>query len=157
MSRQTSVFLTAVITASLLFTACSFPGMSSAPTPTPAVQESIMPAAEPVTETPAPGEPSSMKQGTPLTVVGTYQSPAGPESVGFKLVVDSTSMIVDAQTEVLAKNPTSVQRQTAFAAEFSSTLVGKKLSELEKVDRIGGSSLTTASFNKALSEFKAQI
>lgn len=92
-----------------------------------------------------------------LSTTTSYQSPAGEEQVGFSLTVDQNGVITDAETEVLGKAPTSVMRQESFAEEFPSVLVGKKLSELESVDRIGGSSLTTEAFNEAIDDLRAQI
>lgn len=90
-------------------------------------------------------------------VATTYVTPGGEEKVEFAVFVDEDGMITDAEAVVLAKNPTSVMRQKSFATEMPKALKGKKLSELENVDRIGGSSLTTGAFNKALADLQAQI
>jgi hypothetical protein len=87
----------------------------------------------------------------------TYQSPGGEEKVGFKLVVNAQGIITDAQTETFGDNPTTKMRQASFAKSFPEAVKGKKLSELTKIDRVGGSSLTTGAFNKALDQLKASI
>ena len=46
----------------------------------------------------------------------------------------------------------SMKRQTAFAGEISSKIVGMKKSDLN-LSAIGGSSLTTAAFNQFLQTF----
>jgi len=86
-----------------------------------------------------------------------YNNPGGGDDVAFTLSVDSDGIITSATTDVLAVNPTSQMRQQAFAADFPQALVGKKLSELALIDRVGGSSLTTGAFNAALVELKAGI
>jgi hypothetical protein len=77
--------------------------------------------------------------------------------VGFTLVVDNNGVITDAQTEVMGVAPTSKMRQESFAKELPKVVVGKKLADLTKVDRVGGSSLTTGAFNAALAKLKAQL
>jgi hypothetical protein len=155
MSRQTSLFLIAVITSSFIFSACEVPGLSKREAPV--GPDGNLPKAAPADSEPVSGENTQQAEGTSLTVITSYQSPAAEEMVSFSLTVDREGVITSGTTEVLAKNPTSIQRQTAFAAEFPTALTGKKLTELEKVDRIGGSSLTTGAFNKALADFKAQL
>lgn len=92
-----------------------------------------------------------------LSVKTSYTNPGGSDEVGFTLVVDSTGVITDAKTETLATNPTSLIRQQSFASELPTVLKGKKLSELSQIDKVGGSSLTTAAFNKSLDQLKAQL
>lgn len=99
----------------------------------------------------------SMQDGKTITEKETYQSPAGPEEVGFTLVVDTDGVITEAKTEELAKAPISKVRQAEFAKALSGAVVGKKLSELTTVDRIGGSSLTTGAFNAFLKKAQTQI
>lgn len=96
-------------------------------------------------------------EGETITLKETYQSPAGPEEVGFTIVVDENGVITDAKTEQLAKAPISKVRQEAFAKDMPAAIKGKKLSELTKVDRIGGSSLTTGAFNAFLEKAKKQV
>lgn len=99
---------------------------------------------------PAPGEKMVKSE-------QTYTTPAGEEKVAFVVYVDANGVVTDAETTIGAKAPTSVMRQKSFAAELPTVLKGKKLSELTKIDRVGGSSLTTGAFNKALTDLKAQI
>lgn len=92
-----------------------------------------------------------------VSTTATYQSPAGPEEVGFSLVVDADGTIVEASTTVLAKSPISKMRQESFSENFSAAVAGKKLADLGAIDRVGGSSLTTGAFNQALQDLQAQI
>lgn len=116
----------------------------AAPTAAPAGADNI-----PVTGT--------TKEAKAVTVKTSYKNPAGDDEVGFTLYVDSTSMIVDAKTEILAIHDISKKRQTAFADGLPMAVKGKKLSELTAIDKVGGSSLTTKAFNDALTQLKAQI
>ena len=95
--------------------------------------------------------------GKEISITPSYQTPGGEEQVGFTLVVDDLGVITDARTQVMAKTPTTEIRQKAFADALPQALKGKKLAELTTVDRVGGSSLTTGAFNKALVQLKAQL
>jgi hypothetical protein len=142
-AKQTSLFAF-VIVCGVIMAACQSPLQTSSPT----TESSSVPT---VVE-------STSEIGTKkVSVTRTYQSPGGPEQVAFSVTVDESGIITDAQTQVLGKSPTTIMRQESFAKEMPIALKGKKLSDLEKVDRIGGSSLTTGAFNAALSEMKAQL
>lgn len=110
----------------------------------------------PVQNSPASSDaaPTTVKQSSVRT---SYKTPGGEDEVGFRLTVDSEGTILTALTEVLAKNPTSIKRQEAFAEAFPQALQGKKISELTAIDKVGGSSLTTAAFNASLAQLKAGI
>lgn len=155
MSRNTAFLFLFTIVCAVSLAACQ-PAAQPAtnPAPSPVVTESAMPAessdATTSTRMMLPGEKKA-------SVETTYISPGGEEEVGFTVYVDEDGTITDAETLVLGKSPTTMMRQKSFAAEMPTVLKGKKLSELENVDRIGGSSLTTAAFNKALTDLKAQI
>ena len=92
-----------------------------------------------------------------VAVRTSYGNPAGSDEVGFVLALDDNGVIVNATTEVLATHDISKARQAAFASGLGTAIQGKKLSELTAIDRVGGSSLTTNAFNKALPELKAQL
>jgi|SRR6185369_3362534 len=91
------------------------------------------------------------------TVKTRYNNPSGSDEIGFTLGIDDKGTITEAKTDVLAANPTSKMRQEAFAAALPSVLVGKDISTLKEVDRVGGSSLSTAAFNSSISALKAQL
>jgi hypothetical protein len=48
-------------------------------------------------------------------------------------------------------------RQESFGSGAGAVLVGKKLSDLGAIDRVGGSSLTTNAFNTSIDKLKAQL
>lgn len=167
MKTNVMVTLSLVVVCGLLVTACQMPGSKAAPSPSavPAMeetqsgQESSMMDAKKSSDEAMANEEAAMKEeaGKEVTTVATYRSPAGDEQVGFTLTVDDQGVITNALAKVMAKAQISVMRQESFAKDFPAAVVGKKLSELEKIDRVGGSSLTTGAFNQALSELKSQI
>ena len=91
------------------------------------------------------------------TVKTSYKNPGGEDEVGYELTVDENGIITGAKVDVLAKNPISQKRQEAFAEGLPMVVQGKKLSELTAIDKVGGSSLTTASFNASLAQLKASL
>jgi hypothetical protein len=141
MNRNINLSVLGILASAIIFTACQTTPSSSNSSPT--------------GDSTAIVEESQTPKTTELTT--TYQSPAGEESVAFKLVVDGSGTITEAETTVMAKNPTSVMRQESFSKEFANALKGKKLADLGPVDRIGGSSLTTGAFNKGLDQLKSQL
>lgn len=74
----------------------------------------------------------------------------------FTLVLDASGAITEAK---LVENPTNKasEKQAEFAANLTKVIRGKRLSELEPVDRIGTSSYTTAAFNSAIDPLKSQF
>jgi hypothetical protein len=106
---------------------------------------------------PAADQMTAEKSMRELSVSTSYKSPAGEDKVGFTVVVDQDNVIIDVKTSVLTEHEISKKRQESFAAEIPSVLKGKKLSELAKIDRVGGSSLTTGAFNNSLEQLKAQL
>lgn len=92
-----------------------------------------------------------------VTTKAVYTNPAGEDEVGFTLSVDAMGVIVDAKTDVLAVHDISKKRQMAFAEGLPAAVKGKKLSELSSIDKVGGSSLTTKSFNDSLAVLKSQL
>ncbi|MBW7944427.1 hypothetical protein H3C70_03445 [Patescibacteria group bacterium] len=157
MSRPTAFLFLFTVVCAVSLAACQ-PTSTEAPASTPPAASS-----QPSESTNPETGSSSTDQRSPeageetVSVETSYVTPAGEEKVGFTLYVDANGVITDAYTNQQAKAPTSVMRQKSFAAELPTVLKGKKLSELESVDRVGGSSLTTGAFNKALTELKAQL
>lgn len=142
--------LSIVFASGLILAACQAPGSET-------------PAMEAAPAETAPSETTNEQSATEtdnmvteLRTTGNYESPAGSEEVGFVLFVDENGVITDAEAEVMAENKTSVFRQQSFADAFPEIIIGKNINELENVDRIGGSSLTTKSFNESLADLKAQ-
>ena len=119
-------------------------------TETPSKKESAIPSPQ----APAAFPTSQVKQVTANT---SYGSPAGPEEVGFTLGLDANEVIVSADTTVKAADQASTSFQESFKANLSSVVVGKKLSDLSSIDKVGKASLTTNAFNQALAQMKSQL
>lgn len=100
---------------------------------------------------------NAVEEGRKITTRVSYTNPAGEDEVGIALVVNAEGVIVATDTEILATHDISKRRQEAFASGLTAVLQGKKLSELTAIDRVGGSSLTTGAFNRALPQLKAQL
>ncbi len=101
---------------------------------------------------------TSLKAGEKqLSTKTRYTNPSGSDEVGFNVVVDNNGVVISASADVLAIDTTSKTRQTAFAQGIAQAIVGKKLSDLAAIDKVGGSSLTTKAFNDALPALKAQL
>jgi hypothetical protein len=103
---------------------------------------------------PAAEKPAAAKE---VSAMAAYKSPAGEDKVGFTLTVDANGAITDAKTQVMSDNEISKKLQQAFGDGLPAVLKGKKLGELSKIDKVGGSSLTTAAFNQSLEQLKAQL
>lgn len=87
----------------------------------------------------------------------SYETPKGTDRVRFILGLDSDGLVISvATTDVLTGDKTNEKLQT-FSNNLLLIIQGKKLAELESIDRVGTSSLTTSAFNKALPALKAQI
>lgn len=160
MSARTAALFMFVIVCAVSLAACQPTPQSSAPANSPVVTASTAPnqTGSPAgATTPAAGAPTDVAGQQTAQLETTYISPAGEEKVGFSVTVDADGVITAASTTVMSKNPTSVMRQKSFGDGMTAALQGKKFSELQSVDRIGGSSLTTAAFNKALADLKQQI
>ena len=85
-----------------------------------------------------------------------YDSPGGQEENTFKLtVIDGVVTAVEVAVTTTIDASISYQRQ--FATELPKLIVGKKLADLPRFDRISGASLTTAVFDQAVSQLKNQI
>lgn len=152
MIKKTALPIATIVLAAIVFSAC-VPEEQSKPEQTPVEQPSTQVEPEPRAESAI----ESVIIGKPLTVETSYMSPAGEEAVAFTLYVEESGLIIHAETEVLGKNPTTIVRQTSFANEFPGVLVGQNINDLSQVDRIGGSSLTTAEFNASIQKLKAQL
>lgn len=114
--------------------------------------ESATPA--PVTApTAAPAQATAKK----LSLNTSYGSPAGPEEVGFVVTVDANGVIASAETIVKAADDKSINYQKSFQAGLPGAVVGKKLSDLTSIDKVGKASLTTNSFNASLAKLKSQM
>ena len=125
---------------------------------TPTVE--VIPSAVPVTTgASASAAPSPAVATAPNTrsVKTVYGNPAGEDPVGFNIRVDDNGIITEVKVDILAENSTSKNRQESFATGLPQVIIGKKLSELTAIDKVGGSSLTTNAFNASLEKLKSGV
>ncbi len=109
-------------------------------------------AVEQPAETAAAVEEPEYADGT-YTATGSYESPAGPETVGVSITLaDGVVSAVVVTPE--ATNPASQKFQSQFASGVADVVVGQPIEGLT-VDTVSGSSLTPDGFNAALVEIAA--
>jgi uncharacterized protein with FMN-binding domain len=82
-----------------------------------------------------------------------YTSPNGTEEVEVTVTLES-GVISDVKVVGSGDNPTSKLYQGKFASGIGDVVVGKSIDEIS-VDKVAGSSLTSAGFNDAIDEIKA--
>ena len=87
------------------------------------------------------------------TAEGSYQAPSGTESVDVTITLKG-DVISSVEVVRNATDPQAKQHQGEFIAGISDVVVGKDIDTI-KVDKVGGSSLTSGGFNKAVEEIKA--
>jgi uncharacterized protein with FMN-binding domain len=106
-------------------------------------------AAAPDTSTTAGG---TYTDGT-YTESADYQAPSGTETVDVTLTL-AGGVVTAVTVAGHATDPEAKIHQGQFASGISAVVVGKKIDDL-KVDKVGGSSLTSGGFNAAVEEIKA--
>ena len=106
-------------------------------------------AAAPETSTTAGG---TYTDGT-YTESADYQAPSGTETVDVTLTL-AGGVVTAVTVAGHATDPQAKLHQGQFASGISAVVVGKNIDDL-KVDKVGGSSLTSGGFNAAVEEIKA--
>lgn len=113
---------------------------------------------QPVVPT-APITPPVTATSRTLKETTTYSVPNGnQEEITVTIIVDSTGTIIDATfAHATPTNRESREYLGKFSSTFKSSLVvGKKIEGLS-ISRVGGASLTTKAFNKALVNLSANL
>ena len=82
-----------------------------------------------------------------------YQAPSGTETVDVTLTL-AGNVITAVEVTGHATDPQAQQHQGEFKDGISAVVVGKNIDEIQ-VDKVGGSSLTSGGFNKAVELIKA--
>ena len=96
---------------------------------------------------------STYKDGT-YTASSSYQTPGGQEDITVKLSL-ANGAVTGTTISQAANNRESEQYQGSFKQNYSSYVVGKKLSDIN-LSRVSGSSLTSDGFNQALDQIMSQ-
>ena len=115
--------------------------------PTPAIAEEMTPQAIPTKETIA----TTFKNGTYKNTV-TYQTPNRTEYQLDVTLTVSNDVVTDAKvaySQGAEKDPNAQRFEGAYKTE----VIGKSLDSIN-LSRVGGASLTTGAFNKALTQIK---
>ena len=115
------------------------------PDPAPVVEEPVV----------ADPEPATVYLDGNYSQVGSYNSPAGPETVSVNLSV-AGDVVTGVTVTPNATHDTSKKFQGLFAQAISGQVVGKKLDEIGAFSAVNGSSLTPGAFNSALAGIKAK-
>lgn len=86
------------------------------------------------------------------TETGSYQAPSGTENV--EVTVTLTGDVITAvQVVGDATDPQAQKYQGDFSSGVAAVVVGKKINDIS-VDKVGGSSLTSVGFAKAIEAIK---
>ena len=96
---------------------------------------------------------SNYKNGT-YTATGSYDSPAGMESINVSITLNNGIVTASSVTN-MAGDRTSSRYQTRFIGGYQPYVVGKSIDSI-KLGVISGSSLTPIGFNNALATIKAK-
>ncbi len=94
-----------------------------------------------------------------ISTLVAYDVPnGGGHNTRFSVFVDQDGLITDVKSlDELYASLESQIKLDEFSENLLKIIKGKKLSELENVDRVGTSSLTTNAFNSGLENLKSQI
>lgn len=87
------------------------------------------------------------------SAAGSYQSPSGTESIDVTVTL-ADGVVTAVTVTPTADDPTAMQFQTAFAEGVAEVVVGQDIDSLS-VDKVSGSSLTSAGFTAAIEQIKA--
>lgn len=83
-----------------------------------------------------------------LTTQVAYESPAGQELNTITVSIEHDT-ITSFEMSIETKNDVSLSYQKKFVAEVEKSIIGKKISEVAKLDTVAGASLTTKAFTAA--------
>lgn len=95
---------------------------------------------------------ATYKDGT-YTESATYQAPSGTETVDVTITL-ADDVITAVEVAGHATDPQAKLHQGEFASGISAAVVGKDIDQIS-VDKVGGSSLTSGGFNKAVDAIKS--
>lgn len=111
------------------------------------------PTGEATTEAPTEAPASTYTDGT-YTASGSYQAPSGSESIDVTVTV-ADDIVTDVTVGGSSSNPEASGYQSRFSSGIAAVIVGQDL-ETISVDRVAGSSLTSAGFTEALEAIRAE-
>lgn len=163
MKKPSRLFLSLLVLSGGILNACApkeqpviEEDVPSEPVENTSVEENETEATTPaVKEEPADSAPLSLYMDGTYQQNGTYNSPAGVDTLGVSLTVKN-DVVTAVDISVLATNEGSIYFQGLFADGIADFVVGKPLEELTGVSVVNGASLTPLGFNQALSAIKTE-
>ena len=90
-----------------------------------------------------------------LVQMASYQTPQGTDNVRFTVTLDTAGLITD--IKVLNVEDPGNKHVEEFNQLLLQKIQGKKLADLNAIDKVGTSTLSTDAFNTALEGFKMQL
>ena len=139
----------ALALATTSFAAFGLSACATADEPADATDETTTPESSAATDDTATGAGSSAYADGTYTADGSYTSPGGEETITVTVTL-ADGVIEDVEVEnPETTNPNSQRYQGEFIDGISAEVVGVPLDDVS-VDRVGGSSLTSAGFEDAL-------
>lgn len=93
------------------------------------------------------------KDGT-YRAVGAYDTPESTEAIGVSLTLQN-GVVVSSTADTNPTRPQSQRYQADFIRNYKAQVVGRSLDELD-LQRVAGSSLTSAGFDVAVARIKIQ-
>ena len=154
-TRKTLLFTAASLT--LASTACAGPASEEAPAAQePSAASSAAPqTAAPQTAAPQEGAAAGSYADGEYSGQGSYTPPSNQtEEVDVTLTLKD-SVVTELEVTTSGNHPTSKMHQRDFTSKVQDQVVGKNIDELD-VDKVGGSSLTSSGFNKALDAIRGE-
>ena len=122
----------------------------SSPAPAPTAADSGGDSASSAPDAPTTG--GTYTDGT-YTESADYQAPSGTETVDVTLTL-ADGVITAVEVTGHATDPQAKKHQSEFADGIGAVVVSKNIDDI-KVDKVGGSSLTSGGFNIAVDAIKA--
>ncbi len=109
----------------------------------------------PVTPTPVVTIPATAYKNGTYNVTTSYIAPGNNKHTVTATVVIKNDVVTEAKLSYGGDdNLTSKEYQGRFASKYQSQVIGTKIDAIA-LSRVGGASLTTGAYNKALAEVKA--
>lgn len=94
---------------------------------------------------------------TSLTQVGSYNSPAGEDTIEVTLTLNDQNIVQDVEIDYLGNNGISRGKISDYEEGIKDIVIGQNINDVESPEKVNGSSLTSIGFNEAVNKMKAQI
>ena len=105
---------------------------------------------EPETEQIEIANDTWQQEGSTISTLLEYGTPAGPETNTVSFTLDNSNVITAVSLSIDTTDAVSASYQERFTTEVQTLLIGKKITEVTSIDTVAGASLTTKAFNAAV-------